>query len=141
MQITFKAKQAGKKHALIENKIIEIDEIGEFATLATLLKAIVKQQVTEYNNKTAEKNLLPFLAKDEIAGQAETGKVGFGAIYNENKANLITAQETALQAFEDGMFAVFADDDEIQKLDEIVNLNKTNVFTFIRLTFLAGSYF
>jgi hypothetical protein len=140
MQITVKAKQAGKKHALIENKSIEIDEIGTNPTLAELLKAIVLQQVTEYNSKTAEKNLLPFLAKNDIANQAESGKIGFGSIYSENKADLVTAQETALQAFEDGLFAVFADDDEIQKLDEIVNITETKVFTFIRLTFLAGSY-
>lgn len=84
--------------------------------------------------------MLPFLAKDEIANQAESGKVGFGAIYSENKVDLTVAQETALQAFEDGMFAVFADETEIQKLDEVVNISETTVFTFIRLTFLAGSY-
>ena len=140
MQITVKAKQAGRKHALIENKVIEIEEMGPRPTLAEFLKAIVKQQVAEYNRKTPEKNLLPFLAKDEISGQAAGGKVGFGAIYNENQADLSEAQETALQAFADGMFAVFADDHEIQKLDEIVQLPETTVFTFIRLTFLAGSY-
>ena len=140
MQVTVKAKQAGRKHTLIENRGIEIDEIGANPTLSEFLKAIVKQQVSEYNSKTAEKNLLPFLSKNEIASQAESGKVGFGAIYSENKADLNEAQETALQAFSDGMFAVFADNNEIQKLDEVINLNEIKVFTFIRLTFLAGSY-
>jgi hypothetical protein len=140
MQITIKAKQLGKKHALIENKVIEIENIGVSPMLSDLLKAVVTQQVSEYNNKTSEKTLLPFLAKDEIANQAESGKVGFGAVYSENKADLTEAQETALQAFEDGMFAVFADETEIQKLDEVVNISETTVFTFIRLTFLAGSY-
>lgn len=140
MQITIKAKQAGRKHALIENKVIEIDEIEASSPISEFLKAIVKQQVTEYNNKTVEKNLLPFLAKEEISDQAESGKVGFGAIYHENKADLIKAQEAALQAFEDGIFAVFADDAEIQKLDEIIQLTDSTVITFIRLTFLAGSY-
>lgn len=140
MQIIIKAKQAGRKHALIENKVIEIDDIGNQPKFAELLKAIVKQQVGEYNSKTAEKNLLPFLSKDEISEQAQSGKVGFGSIYNENKADLETAQETALQAFEDGMFAVFADENELQKLDETVRVTDETVFTFIRLTFLAGSY-
>lgn len=140
MQIIIKAKQAGRKHALIENRIIEIDDIGNNPTLSNLLKAIVKQQVEEYNSKTAEKNLLPFLSKDEIANQAQDGKIGFGSIYNENKADSEKAQETALQAFEDGMFAVFADEKELQKLDETVCVTDATVFTFIRLTFLAGSY-
>lgn len=140
MKITVRVKQAGRKHALIENKSIEIEDIGENPTLENLLKAVVKQQVEEFNDKPVEKNLLPFLSKDEIEQKSESGKVGFGSIYNENKADLTKAQTTALQAFEDGMFAVFANDDEIQKLDEIVALNGETVITFIRLTFLAGSY-
>lgn len=140
MKITIKAKQAGRKHALIENKSIEIDEIGINPMLEVLLKAVVKQQVETYNNKSAEENLLPFLSKEEIEQNAETGKVGFGSIYSENKADLAKTQETALQAFEDGMFAVFSNDDEIQKLDQIVQLNDETVVTFIRLTFLAGGY-
>jgi hypothetical protein len=140
MQIIIKAKQAGRKHALIENRVIEIENIDNNPTLAELLKAVVKQQVEEYNSKTAEKTLLPFLSKDEISNQAGAGKVGFGTIYSENKADLEKAQETALQAFEDGMFAVFADENELQKLDETVGFTDETVFTFIRLTFLAGSY-
>lgn len=140
MEITVKAKQAGRKHALIENKKIKIEDIGAKPSLEILLKAVVKQQVAEFNDKPAEKNLLPFLSKDEIEKSAEIGKVGFGSVYNENKADLTVAQETALQAFEDGLFAVFVNDEEIQKLGETVELNDKTVVTFIRLTFLAGSY-
>lgn len=140
MRITVRVKQAGRKHALIENKTIEIDEIGKNPTLEVLLNAVVKQQVEVYNNKNPEENLLPFLSKEEIEQTAETGKVGFGSIYNEAKADLAKAQETALQAFEDGMFAVFADENEIQKLNSVVQLTDSTVITFIRLTFLAGGY-
>ena len=140
MKITVRAKQAGRKHALIENKIIEIDEIGKSPKLSELLKAVVKQQVEEYNSKTAEKTLLPFLSNEEIENQSDGGKVAFGTIYNENKADLDKAREAALQAFEDGMFAVFADDEEIQNLDDEVRFTDETVVTFIRLAFLAGSY-
>jgi len=140
MKITIKAKQAGRKHALLENKIIEIEDIGRAPLLEDLLRAVVKQQVEEFNNKPFEKTLLPFLSKDEIQNQAESGKVGFGSIYNEEKADFAEAQETALQAFEDGMFSVFADDVEIRNIKDEVLLNELTVITFIRLTFLAGSY-
>lgn len=140
MIITVKVKQAGRKHALLENKTIAIEDIGATPLLADLLNAVVRQQVEEFNAKPHEKNLLPFLSKDEISDSAKTGKVGFGSVYNENKADVFKAQETALQAFEDGMFAVFAGEKEIQKLDEPVALNDETVVTFIRLTFLAGSY-
>ena len=140
MKITVKVKQAGRKHALLENKELEIEDIGKTPSLKDFLNAVVKNQVEEYNQKNAKENLLPFLSKAEISAQAESGKVGFGSIYNENKADLERAQETALQAFEDGMFSVFADENEIGKLDEIIELNDLTVITFIRLTFLAGSY-
>lgn len=140
MKITVKLKQAGRKHALLENREIEIEDIGKTPLLRDFLNAVVKNQVAEYNAKDAEENLLPFLSKAEVAAQAESGKVGFGSIYNENKADLERAQETALQAFEDGMFSVFAGENEIRALDEIIELNDATVITFIRLTFLAGSY-
>lgn len=140
MKITVKVKQAGRKHALLENLQIEIEDIGKKPFLKDLLNAVVQNQVEEYNKKATEENLLPFLSKSEISNQSESGKVGFGSIYNENKADVKQAQETALQAFEDGLFSVFADENEIRKLDEIVELNNSTVITFIRLTFLAGSY-
>jgi hypothetical protein len=140
MQITVKAKQAGRKHALIEAKAIKIDDIGTNPTLAELLKAVVKQQVREYNKKTSETNLLPFLSKAEIESGTSNGKIGFGTVYSENKADLDKAQEAALQAFADGLFAVFAGDDEIGRLDDRICFTDETVITFIRLTFLAGSY-
>jgi hypothetical protein len=140
MQLTVKAKQAGKKYAIIEDKIIEIDNIGKTPLLQELLKAVVKQQVEEYNRKPVEKNLLPFLSKSKIEEKSETGKVGFESIYNKNKADITKAQETALQAFEDGMFSVFAGDFEVRSLKEEVKLTDSTVIIFIRLTFLAGSY-
>ncbi len=140
MQIIVRVKQAGRKHALIENKTIEIDDLGPQPRLEDLLKSVVKQQVEEYNRKPVEKNLLPFLSKDEVKTAAESGKVGFGSIYNENKADVSTAQDVALQAFEDGMFSVFAGDDELRNLNDPVQLDPSTIITFIRLTFLAGSY-
>lgn len=140
MKITVKAKQAGRKHALIDNKIIEIKDIGDTPLLENFLKAVVEQQVTEFNAKSGEKSLLGVLSKDEINQNALGGKVGFGRIYNENKTDLADAQETALLAFEDGLFSVFVGDDEVRNLEDKVDLSDGKVITFIRLTFLAGSY-
>ncbi|WP_212004605.1 hypothetical protein [Chitinophaga sp. HK235] len=140
MDLIINAKQAGRKHALIEKQKIVIDDLPESPSLRVLLNAVVKQQVTAYNDKPLEKNLLPFLSNEQIDSQTNTGKVGFGAIYNENKADLAKAQDVALQAYEDGLFAVFADEEELQDLDRTFVLKPETVVTFIRLTFLAGSY-
>ncbi|RAJ73739.1 hypothetical protein CLV59_11280 [Chitinophaga dinghuensis] len=140
MNLIVNVKQLGRKHALIANKTLEIDDIGVNPTLETLILAVVKQQVEAYNQRPKDRHVLPFLSTDEIATQAATGKVDFGINYNETVANTKEAQETALLAFKDGMFAVFADDREIQSLEEEITLESTTVMTFIRLTFLAGSY-
>lgn len=140
MEITIKVKQPGRKQPVIDNKIISIEDIGNEPTADQLINAIVTQQVNEYNSKPTEKNLLPFLTQSETSEQLATGKVSFGSIYNENKANAELARQTALQAFEDGMFALFADDEEITKLSHNVVLSPNTVITFIRLTFLAGNY-
>ncbi|WP_282628834.1 hypothetical protein [Empedobacter sedimenti] len=136
-------KQLGKKHPILAEQPINIDTQKDTISIQELLDFIVQQQVENYNQKPIEKededvqklpkeNYLPLLI--------ESGKVGFSSIYNENKADLSKAQETARQAFEDGMFAIFLGDQQFEDLAEEVSLTSNQSFTFIRLTFLAGSY-
>jgi len=136
-------KQLGKKHPLLTETPITLDTSETKVSLSDLLKLLVQQQVNEYNSKDIEKdnedsihspltNYLPVLT--------DTGKVGFGNIYNENRADIHKAQENALQAFEDGMYAVFHGVEPLETLPETVDLEKKEAFTLIRLTFLSGSY-
>lgn len=140
MQLTISAKQLGQKRALISNKIIEISEIGPNPTVQSLIEAVVEQQVREFNTKPLEANILPFLDQETIDATAKTGKLGFGSIYNESKADIAKAQETAIQAFEDGLFALFADEIEYTQISDKILITTNIVITFIRLTFLAGGY-
>jgi hypothetical protein len=140
MNLKVRVKQPGRKHPLIDNKIICVDKLNDHPTVRALIEAIVEQQVEEYNSKPTEKNILPFLNKSQTEQQAATGKVSFGSIYNENKADVEQARQTALQAFEDGMFAMFVNDEEVSNLTQQVELFENSIITFVRLTFLAGSY-
>lgn len=140
MLIQFSIKQLGKKRPFIERKSIEI--VGEYHTLYSLqelLTQIVSQQVTEFNQKRSEKSLFTFFQENELQAEAQTGRVRFGEIYNDTQANLEKAIETVLLAFEDGLMAVFVNDDQIEKLNQEISLDENSVFTFVRLTFLAGS--
>jgi hypothetical protein len=140
MQLIVSAKQIGRKHPILDQKIIEIGDIGHQPTLAVLISAVVTQQVQAYQSRGAEKSIFPIFNIEQIADQAQTGKVGFGAIYNETAIDLNKSIATAIQAFEDGIFAVFADDLQINQLTDTINLTDKTVLTFIRLTFLAGSF-
>ncbi len=140
MKLTISAKQLNRKNALISKKRIEVEEIGVDPTLQELIQAVVKQQVNEFNNKPLEKNILPFLDQETIDMNTSGGKIGFGTIYKDKKADPDTAIKTAIQAFKDGLFVVFAGEDEWTTLDKRMPVKEDTTISFVRLTFLAGSY-
>lgn len=139
MQICYSVKQLGKKHPVIDKDYLKIEPLSQPTTLALLLKAIVRQQVNVYNTKKEQPVVLSILSTKEINQASQQGKVDFGDSENTELAKETEAIETALQAFEDGLFAVFLDDEQIESLDSDLSFTETTVFSFIRLTFLAGS--
>lgn len=143
MKLLFSVKQLGKKRPFIQYKSIDVPLLPKQPnTLKDLLTEVVIQQVTEFNQKIEdaknEKNLFTFFEEYELQEEAQTGKVRFGAIYNDKKANLDKAIETVLLAFFDGLIAVFVEGNQIQKLDDKVLLEENTRITFVRFTFLVG---
>ncbi|GIQ57252.1 hypothetical protein ACHRVW_19870 [Flavobacterium collinsii] len=143
MNIIISVRQLGKKHPILQEKNISLDTTTSIVTVRTFLELIVKHQVELFHSSSFEfededkihlpkENYLPILT--------DTGKVGFGALYNHNKVDLVKAQENAIVAFEDGLYAIFYGDDQLETLTEEIDLSKNKSVTFIRLTFLAGSY-
>jgi hypothetical protein len=138
MQIYIKIKQAGKRRLLLDNQAITIEDIGENPTLHDLIQAVVTQQVNAYNAKTLEKPLVDFLTETQIQHAAENGKIGFGTIYNEGKADLAQAHQNAIFAYIDGLFAVGIDGKIIEKLQENISIKENSVVLFVKLTLLMG---
>jgi hypothetical protein len=139
MQIKFSIKQLGKKRAFIDSQSIEIaGNYGQYS-LKEVLSRIVSQQVETFNQKRSEKSLFNFLQETDIQDQAAKGRVRFGAVYNETQADVEKAIETVLLAFEDGIIAVFVDDEQIDLINQPIQVSQNSTFTFVRLTFLAGS--
>ena len=143
MNISISVKQLGKKHPLLQEKNIALAIENPVITTQKLIESIVDHQVQLFRSASFEfededkihlpkENYLPILT--------DTGKVGFGALYNHNQVDLAKAQENAIVAFEDGLYAVFYGDDQLETLSEEIDLSQNKSITFIRLTFLAGSY-
>lgn len=143
MNISISVKQLGKKHPLLQEKSITLAIENPIITTQKLIESVVEYQVQLFHASSFEfededkihlpkENYLPILT--------DTGKAGFGALYNHNKVDLVKAQETAIQAFEDGLYAVFYGDDQLETLTEQIDLSQNKTIIFIRLTFLAGSY-
>jgi len=68
---------------------------------------------------------------------ARSGKIG-DEVHGDKKANLEKALDTAYLAFEDGLYCIFINDEQTEKLDDSLNLKDGDILTFIRLTMLAG---
>ncbi|MCC0654056.1 hypothetical protein [Clostridioides sp. ES-S-0001-03] len=139
MQIYFRVKAVSKRRPMLE--LTPFDLSDNINCLKEAISEIVSKNVLEYNEKTPEKSIISFLTSEDIESQATIGKVGFGSIYNENKQSIEKAIEVALQAFEDGIYKVLINEDVIEELNSPINLKDSDIFTFIRLTLLAGRMF
>ncbi len=136
MRIYIQMKAAGKRKPVLDNVPYELPE--EIGTLRDFLSALVKIEVERYNQKGTDVQVVPYLTKEEVEDQASLGKVGFGRIYSDKKADPAKAVENALQCFEDGLIRVFQNDQERKSLEEPLYPKEGDRFTLIRLTFLAG---
>ena len=106
-------------------------------TARELLTELVQLGVREYNARKDEGQILPYLTKAEIMDQAASGKVAFG-LRGGNDAVEEEAVANAVQSFEDGIYRVFAGEEELTRLDEKIQWTEGLIFTFIRLTMLSG---
>jgi len=149
MKIYVKLKSVGKRKPALENIPYDLpDPLESGFTLCRLIEIIVRKEAEKYNSRGAENMLVPFLTENEIEDQSAAGKVGFGRLYSDKKADPEKAVETALQGFQDGLFRVVINADagnddnnegkEITDLDSEISVNEGDTLTFIRLTFLAG---
>jgi len=136
LDVYVKLKSAGKRRPVLNNTLYTLPD--DVATLRQLIAATVRQEVAAYNSKGTDNALVPFLTQAEIEDASTVGKVGFGRLYSEKKADPDKAVEVALLGFEDGLFRVIVGESEVVELDAPLTINEGDVITFIRLTFLAG---
>ncbi|MCF6349667.1 MAG: hypothetical protein L3J23_01380 [Flavobacteriaceae bacterium] len=131
-----KLKKLGKKKI----KTIYFNVRNKVDTLSELLTECVRSEVERFNSEKETPTLLPFLSPKEIQQQSETGKISFGDNFNATKVAVEKAIENILLAFKDGLFVVFIDDNEIKSLKQQTDISTESSITFIRLTFLTGTY-
>lgn len=137
MDIYVRVKAIGKRKDILAPTPYTIPD--EICSLRQLLTAVVQKEVAQYNSKESEAQLIPFLTQQELDDQAKIGKVSFGTIYSDKKADPGKAVANAIQCWEDGLVRVFMNDEELADLDAPLTIEAQDVFTFMRLTFLAGN--
>lgn len=144
MHLIATVKQFGRKKPVLTGKLLEVPRPD---TLRSLLASIVAVEVAAYNARAVGSadgeapdaaTLLAALSPEQIQDAADSGKVGFGLRYGATTEDGETAIANALQAFEDGLYRVFAGDRELADMDAPLALEENDSLTFIRLTMLTG---
>ena len=136
MDVFVKLKSVGKRRPALDDMPCTLPD--GLSTLRQLIEAVVRLEAEKYNERGAGNMLVPFLTEAEIADRGSVGKVGFGRLYSDRKAEPEKAVETAVQGFEDGLFRVLVNEDEATELDAPLEIHEGDRIVFIRLTFLAG---
>lgn len=135
MQIFVRVKTPGKRKDVLTSVPRELPPVS---SLRELLTVLVRQEVESVNRRDTEAQLTAWLTSEQIDAEAETGKVGFGRLWSDRKAEPEKAVANAMQCFEDGIVRVFMGDTELTEPDAPLSVPEGAEFTFIRLTFLAG---
>ena len=97
MQIHVRIKAAGRRKDVLSAVPRQIPD--GTASLRQLLTALVEDEVRAFNAKGTEIQLVPYLSGAQIEEQAGTGKVGFGRLWSERKADPDEAVRNAVVFF------------------------------------------
>ena len=139
MEIKVNVKQLGKRKASVVPVSYDLPLGADgFFTVRELITELVKSGVAQYHEKLEQPEILKCLTKEEIDDKAQSGKISFGAAYSEKRADPAHAVDNAIQCFEDGIYRVFAGEEELTALSDAIPWKDDIVFTFIRLTMLSG---
>ena len=136
MKLYVTVKSLGKRKNVLTKQAIELPTIP--STLRELITAVVTLNVEQLSDQQTNTDWFPLLTGAEIEARSENGKVGFGAVYHEQLPELAKAIDTALVAFEDGLYKVFIREEEAGQLDAPLTLMEEDELVFIKFTMLAG---
>ncbi len=137
MNLTMTVKQLGRKKALTTRNY----SLGNFSsqpTLTELIERIVMLEVNAFRERQADNQFLRVLTENQLLEASETGKISLGGQEFSQEVNVDDAIQTAIQAFQDGLYYVFNGETQIEYLSDVVNLELRQDIVFLRLVALVG---
>ena len=138
--IIVEGKIVGQRRPMFPDWRLPLDERGESDpfTLRSLIERVVREEVRAFQDRREERRFVRAISERDIQAGAEHGKITMGGRKNEPDVDSEDAVGQALLAFEDGLYYVFVDDEQVESLDAPVTLRDESRVTFLRLTALAG---
>lgn len=111
----------------------EVYELPDVHNLRELLWSITE---IEYHKQFEPVCASPVLSKEDL--QKQEGKIVFHKSYDTRRDDLNRAKQRVLQDYEDGLFRVFVQGEEVGDLEEDLHLQEGDEIVCIRLVMLAG---
>ncbi|HIX83911.1 MAG TPA: hypothetical protein H9979_05150 [Candidatus Megamonas gallistercoris] len=139
MNIFIQVKQIGKRRDIVKKQPFQLKYAPD--TVHELLNEIVADLVAKFNERTKnsfDENILKYLSSQDIDNMAVAGKISFNLNYNDTKADLDKAQKNVALSFQDGLFRIFLNENELTDLNQTISLKENDTLIFIRLVMLAG---
>lgn len=138
LTLTITGKQFGKGKVLFPNWQMTLPA-GADPTLRDLITAVVRHEVAGFRERQEQRQVLRALSAAQIAEGVAKGKVDAGGRPETiTEMDEAAAVANAIQAFEDGLYYVFVDNQQQTTLDAPVALRDGCELMFLRLVALAG---
>lgn len=141
-ELTIEARTLGSKKPLLPTWSIPLSAILKEPPISPVLRdlitRVVLEEVCAFQERQVERRLVRLLTAAQIELGVEWGKVDMGGRDLDQQVDPQTAVDTALQAFQDGLYFVFVDGDQVLSLDDPVRLGPGIRVSFVRLVALAG---
>jgi len=142
IKLAIDARLLGHKRPILTDwgMTLPLDLTGEATRLPLrdILTQVVLAEVGAFQQRQEERRLARILGPDHLAAGVAGGKVDLGERDLAQPVDAEAAVTAALQAFEDGLYFVFVEGEQITSLDEPVSLRPEMHLSFVRLVALAG---
>jgi signal transduction histidine kinase len=134
--LTISGKVLGKSQNLFTTWQMSLP--SQTLTLQELLTQIVQSEIQAFQTRQSQQRLTKVLGLVEIEAGVARGKITSGGSELDQAVDEQQAIDNALQAFQDGFYLVFVDDQQQEDLADLVDLNANSELLFLRLTPLVG---
>jgi hypothetical protein len=136
LTLTISGKVMGKTQPLFTNWQLSIP-VGRL-TLQELLTQIVRSEVAEFKDRQSQRRLTHILSAADIDLGMARGKIESGGSDLDQVVDVEGSINIALQAFKDGFYLVFINDQQQEDLDDLVEVGINSELLFLRLVPLVG---
>lgn len=128
----------GRKQAGTAPRPVDIGLDPGTTTARNLIESVVRSEVAAYEERAEQRTLVRLLTERELVDGLDQGAIRSGNAEPVAPVDVDRAVDTALLAFDDGLYQLHVDDVEIESLNTEVVLTDRTPVMFLRLVALAG---